>query len=94
MAAATTRGRSAHLRGTLARPPPVVYPCPMFGLTPLLLPLQTLPGWPEAPVPTLGEGLIIMLGIPGAIGVLITAMIMGPLWLKRSRDTGAVPSES
>lgn len=54
----------------------------MFGL----IPLETLPGWPEAPEPTLIEAFVLFLGIPGAITAVILLMIAGPSWIRRDRQ--------
>lgn len=54
-------------------------------MLPLLVPLQTLPSWPEAPVPTTLEALLLFLLIPLAISVPLVALVMGPEWAGRRR---------
>ena len=53
----------------------------MFGL----IPLETLPGWPEAPDPTALEAAVLFLGVPGAIAAVILFFVMGPAWFRRDR---------
>ncbi|QLQ16237.1 MAG: hypothetical protein HZY73_11895 [Micropruina sp.] len=56
----------------------------MFGLS-HLLPLETLPGWPAAPNPTGLETFILLLGIPFAVGAVMTAWLVGRAWFAQGR---------
>lgn len=46
----------------------------------VLLPLQTLPGWPSVPDLSVVHLLSLTLFIPLAITAVITALVMGPSW--------------
>lgn len=59
-----------------------------------MLPLETLPGWPEAPDPGLAEMLAICLGIPLAITVPLLLFILGPTWLRQTRATSLESASS
>ncbi|HMQ36709.1 MAG TPA: hypothetical protein PKE46_01425 [Micropruina sp.] len=54
----------------------------MFGL----IPLETLPGWPEVADPTALETLTVLLGVPAAIALVILVLGMAPSWFRRSAD--------
>ena len=54
----------------------------MFGL----LPLETLPGWPDAPDPSALEALTVLLGTPAAIALVILVFGMAPAWFRRSQS--------
>ncbi len=58
----------------------------MFGL----IPLKTLPGWPEAPDPTAIESLTVILGIPVALALVILVLGMAPSWFGADRSETAV----
>ncbi|MBK8460228.1 MAG: hypothetical protein WAS07_12715 [Micropruina sp.] len=58
----------------------------MFGINPMLLPLETLPGWPTAPDPSLVEALVLLAGIPLGIGVVFMVAVMGPHWMRRDKS--------
>lgn len=51
-------------------------------MSPLLLPLETMPGWPVSPDPGL-QILVPTLLIPGSIALVIMLFGMGRTWLKR-----------
>ncbi len=53
----------------------------MFGL----IPLKTLPGWPEAPDPTAIESLVVLLGVPAAIAAVLLLLVMAPSWFHPGR---------
>ena len=53
----------------------------MFGL----IPLETLPGWPEAPNPSALEALAIFIGAPAAIFAVLVLLIIGPSWFGGAR---------
>lgn len=58
----------------------------MSPLSALLTPLQTLPGFPEAPVPGVLDILWFVLIIPGSIAVVIMALTMGRSWAGKRAD--------
>ncbi len=58
----------------------------MFGLS-SLLPLETLPGWPEAPNPSVVDALYILVGVPGAISLVILALVVAPSWFRRGESS-------
>ncbi len=47
--------------------------------------LETLPGFPPAPEPTVLESLLYLLVWPLAIAIPIFVLGMGPAWFRRSR---------
>ena len=53
----------------------------MFGL----IPLKTLPGWPEAPDPTAIQSLTVLLGVPAAIALVLLLLVMAPSWFRPDR---------
>ncbi len=59
----------------------VQYPVSMFGL----IPLKTLPGWPEAADPTAIQTLTVLLGIPAAIALVLLLLVMAPSWFHPGR---------
>ena len=61
----------------------------MSELSVLLIPLQTLPGYPAAPTPSLMEFLLLLIIIPGLIGVLVPGLTMGRSWLGQARGENA-----
>lgn len=48
--------------------------------------LETLPGWPEVIEPSLFDTLALTVGLPVAIGAVITLAYMGPHWFRRSQE--------
>ena len=57
----------------------------MFGLSAFPLPLETLPGWPAAPDPSMVEVLFILLGVPALVAAVPTVLTLAPLWFRRSQ---------
>lgn len=55
----------------------------MFGLSLTLL--ETLPGWPEAPDPSVVSTLLVLFGIPFGIGAVIALIVAGPSFVRRSQ---------
>ncbi|MFT4226545.1 hypothetical protein [Micropruina sp.] len=53
----------------------------MFGL----IPLKTLPGWPEAADPTAIQSLTVLLGVPAAIALVLLLLVMAPSWFRPDR---------
>ena len=51
-----------------------------------MLPLETLPGWPEAPPLAVGHLLLIILVLPAVTGLVIAILTFTPTWLRRSRE--------
>ncbi|MFV0429507.1 MAG: hypothetical protein ACK5KO_08790 [Arachnia sp.] len=49
-----------------------------------LLPLETLPGWPEATDPSLGFLLILCLFAPLAVGVVVAVIGFAPTLARRA----------
>lgn len=39
----------------------------------MLMPLETLPGWPDAPNPTVLHFLLLLIGVPVVVGIVIAA---------------------
>lgn len=64
----------------------VQYPGRMIGL----LPLETLPGWPEAANPTVIEVLTVLLGLPLALAAVIVVIGMAPSWFSRGSSGSGV----
>lgn len=54
----------------------------MFGL----IPLETLPGWPEAPDPTVLETLALLIGLPAAAFAVLLLLNMAPSWFGNAKD--------
>lgn len=54
----------------------------MFGL----IPLETLPGWPDAPNPSALESLALFIGVPAAIFAVLVLLIMAPSWFGNARE--------
>lgn len=52
--------------------------------------LETLPGWPAVPSPSVLDLLVLVLAPPLAIAAAITLPVMGPAWFRRA---GQHPSE-
>ena len=69
----------------------------------MLVPFETLPGWPAAPTPSVLGSLAIFVGFPLVVGLVVTALVMlrrpradantsaDPLWL-RGEDPAAAPT--
>ncbi len=53
----------------------------------LMLPLETLPGWPEAPEPSLLLMLMLTIIGPLAVGVVVTAIFFGPQLARQARSS-------
>lgn len=51
-----------------------------LGMFAALLPLQTLPSWPEVVEPTLLEMLTLTVFIPLAITAVLTVVVLGKGW--------------
>ncbi|MFT4217040.1 MAG: hypothetical protein QM619_07630 [Micropruina sp.] len=62
----------------------------MFGL----IPLKTLPGWPEVADPTVIESLTVLLGVPAAIAAVILILGMAPSWFGADRAREIVRKDS
>ncbi len=62
----------------------------MFGL----IPLKTLPGWPEAPDPTAIESLVVLLGVPAAIAAVLLLLVMAPSWFRPDRSDAVARKDS
>lgn len=56
-----------------------------------MLPLETLPGWPEVTDPGVGMVLLILVGLPLAISIPIFLLTIGPTWFRQGREQ---PSET
>lgn len=56
-----------------------------------LIVMETLPSWPSVTEPTLMQILLVTLFIPGIIAAVITALSMGPSWLRREQTPAAEP---
>lgn len=52
-----------------------------------MLPLETLPGWPEVPDPGLAAVLVILVGIPLALAAPLFLLTVGPAWFRQTRAT-------
>ena len=60
----------------------------------LLIPLQgTLPGWPAAPQPSLASVLLLALGVPLAIGIVVSVLGKGQQMVQASHQqrSGGTP---
>ncbi|GAB3623995.1 hypothetical protein GCM10027418_20790 [Mariniluteicoccus endophyticus] len=82
----------------------------MSELFSILVPLQTFPGWPQAPQRSIVDFLIILVAIPVAAGVLIGIAALGgslarkgeggkvrrkdPVWLGTTAPTKAIEADS
>lgn len=82
----------------------------MSELFSILVPLQTFPGWPQAPTPSLVDFLVLLVGIPVAAGVIIGLAALGsslarkgeggkvrrkdPVWLGTTAPAKAIESDS
>lgn len=53
-----------------------------------MLPLETLPGWPEAPAFSPAHLLLIALILPLATGIVIALLAWAPTWFRRTQSTG------
>jgi hypothetical protein len=51
-----------------------------------MLPLETLPGWPEVADPGVGMVLLILVGLPLAISIPIVLITIGPTWFRQGRE--------
>lgn len=60
----------------------------------MLLPLETLPGWPEVTDPGLGSLLFVTLAVPGVISLIVVLLVMGPVWFRRLKTEGDTPGSS
>lgn len=58
-----------------------------------MLPLETLPGWPEAPVWSLGHLLLIILVLPVLTAVVISVLTFTPTWKRLARESNEVSGE-
>ena len=47
--------------------------------------LESLPGWPDVVEPSLMDILVLVLGIPFAIGAVVTLFLMGPHWFRKAQ---------
>ncbi len=59
-----------------------------------MLPLETLPGWPEAPDPSLWMVLAILVAIPLAITIPVLLIHLGPTWFRQTRATKLEPGSA
>ncbi|MGV8846160.1 hypothetical protein [Tessaracoccus sp.] len=50
-----------------------------------MLPLETLPGWPEAPAVSTPHMLMLMIGAPLAVGVIVALLAFTPALGRRFR---------
>ncbi|WP_028709540.1 hypothetical protein [Propionicicella superfundia] len=50
-----------------------------------MLPLETLPGWPEVDDPGIGAILLLTVALPLAISIPILLLTIGPTWFRQAR---------
>lgn len=58
------------------------------------IPFETLPGWELAPNPSAIEVITLLLGVPGAIFVVILLLTMTPSWFGKGGSEAAIRSEN
>ncbi|MDO5534987.1 MAG: hypothetical protein Q4F65_10085 [Propionibacteriaceae bacterium] len=55
----------------------------LLALIPLL---EGLPGWPDAPEPSLMDIGLLTVGLPVAMFAVFAVLFMGPHWLRKSQS--------
>lgn len=60
----------------------------------MLVPLRTFPGWPNVESPSVAFWLLLLIGIPLAVGVVVTLIGMGPTLVRRARGEKISGTES
>lgn len=59
----------------------------------MLVPLETLPGWPEAPTPTALESLGLLIGIPAVVFAVIALLVNAPKLARAAKGTPVTVTE-